>query len=282
MTDYSTLVNTIVKIIRTKGIPVYIDRFNRLYIEDSTKFTTETKFMDYVNKIIHFYHPHSFLYKRSKTSGKKNTETEFSFGSDKIGKIDLFSFTSHNGPAKYELEKKKYISEIHDFLDMATEHGMKGLIIDFTKHGGGGIWQTLEAFKRYFNNTTLFAWSNSKVSLTAKKWTNMENNVVVWNRRFLTKDLNTSIPIAIIVGKETASAGEIVASMFKSSSNVRVFGERTKGLLSMNSNMEIGDFDLIFTSILQTSKDGSFNEYLDPDVKTKRPISDAKKWINSF
>ena len=194
MVDYGKLAKAVVKTIRTKGIPVYIERFNRLYNDDHAPetFATEAEFLDYISTVVHYYHPHSFLDKRdddastavSKKTHKTNKPTCFTFGSDKIGKIQLFSFSSHNGPAAYEREKKKYVDEINEFLDMATEHGMKGLIIDFSKHGGGGIWQTVDAFKRYFNNTTLFAWGNSKAGLDEKKWTNMENGRLVWNRRF--------------------------------------------------------------------------------------------------
>jgi len=283
MDTYQKYIKTVVKTIRTKGIPVYVDRFNAQYHDEPVNFSKEDDFLDYMNTIVHFYHPHSYFYKSEAQKNKKNKPTGFSFGADKIAKIQLFSFSSYNGPAKYEVEKKIYIDEINHFLDDSARKGMKGLIIDFSKHGGGGVWQTVTAFERYFNNTTLFAWSNAKVGLNEKKWTNMENGNIVWEKRFLTKDLRTPIPIAVIIGKDTASAGEIVASIFKSSANVRLFGVNSKGLLSMNSTLPIGKmYGLVFTSILQTSKDGTFSEYLAPDVVTKSPLTDAKKWINSY
>jgi C-terminal processing protease CtpA/Prc len=238
--------------------------------------------MKCANHLLGMYHPHSSLYKINapNQTSKKNKDTLFSFGADKIGKIQLFSFTSHNGQKQYELEKKKFINDVHNFLDDSEKKGMKGLIIDFSKNGGGGMWQIIDAFKRYLNNTTLFAWSTEKVGVDENAWVNMEKNKIVWDKKYLTKDLNSDIPIAIIVSKHTASAGEIGASLFKSSNNVKVFGERTKGYLSMNYTIPIGkEFDIIFTSTLQTSKDGTFNEFIVPDITTHTPIACAKKWI---
>jgi C-terminal processing protease CtpA/Prc len=270
----------VIKIIQKKGIPHYIEHFNQKYREVIPEFTSENEFLTYMNRIISYYHPHSFLSENvvTKSIPKTLKPTEFSF-SDRIGKIKLFSFGSYNGPVKYEEEKKKYIEEIHSFLDLTAKNRIKGLIIDFTRHGGGGIWQTIDAFKRFFDNTTLFAWGNVKVTRQEKKWTNMENGKIVWNRHFLTKKLNSDIPIAIIIGKHTASAGEILAAMFKSSDNVKVFGEKTKGFLSMNGDFSIDKYTLTLTATLQTSKDGSFHEYLEPNVSTHCPISEAKKWI---
>jgi C-terminal processing protease CtpA/Prc len=283
--DYDGYINDILNIVRTKGVAKYVKQFNKTIKDVDKDIHTESTFMKYANQLLGMYHPHSSLYKTNASTEhpkKKNKDTLFSFSPDKIGKIQLFSFTTYNGPKQYELEKKKFIDDIHDFLDESERKGMKGLIIDFSKNGGGGMWQIIDAFNRYLNNTTLFAWSTEKVNVDKKEWVNLESNKIVWNKKYLTKDLKTDIPIAVIVSKHTASAGEIGASLFKSSNNVKVFGEKTKGYLSVNYTIPIGkEFGVIFTSTLQTSKDGTFNEFIVPDVITHTPITCAKKWITT-
>ena len=39
---------------------------------------------------------------------------------------------------------------------------------------------------------------------------------------------------------------------------------------------------LYLTKVLETTKDGKFQEYLEPDVYTNVPIREAKKWIDSY
>ena len=69
----------------------------------------------------------------------------------------------------------------------------------------------------------------------------------------------------------------------KSHPNVKLFGEKTKGMLSVNMSMPIDKkYEVVITTTLQTSNDGTFKEYLEPDVYTKTPSTDAKEWIHSL
>lgn len=283
--EYTQYLNEIVSIIKKYGVPEYIKKFNKANIDIPDTINSENEFLKEGNTILSKYHPHSGVYKNDSKSSKhikKNKDTEFTFGKDKIAKIKLFSFTSYNGPKQYDIEKKKYVKEINDFLDTCTENGMKGLIVDFTKNGGGGVWQMVDAFMRYLNNTSLFAWYPTKVKPNEKHWTNVENNKVVWNKGLL-KSTGEHIPIAVLISSDTGSAGEIGASMFKSHPNVKLFGEKTKGMLSVNMSMPIDKkYEVVITTTLQTSNDGTFKEYLEPDVYTKTPSTAAKEWIHSL
>ena len=178
-----------------------------------------------------------------------------------------------------KLEISNYIKNITDFLD--KNKNMKGLILDFSKHTGGSMWQLVEALSRFLNNNTLFAWNNNKVDFNEKKWFNLVNNSTKNNQHFIKTNINTNYPIAIIIGNKTASAGEFVASSFIGDKNVKFFGHRTAGYLSVNNTYKIDKYDIHFPTSLQTSKNSKFQEYLEPDVYTNKPISDAKKWISN-
>lgn len=182
----------------------------------------------------------------------------------------------------YSLKKSQindYIKNITDFLDQ--NKNIKGLIIDFRKHTGGSMWPLIEALSRFLNNNTLFAWNNNKVNFNQKEWWNLVNNTVKRNQHFIKSNINTTYSIAIIIGNKTASAGEFVASCFGCDKNVKFFGQRTAGYLSVNNTYKIDKYEIHFPIALQTSKNGKFKEYLEPDVYTNKPISYAKKWISN-
>jgi len=54
-------------------------------------------------------------------------------------------------------------------------------------------------------------------------------------------------------------------------------------MLSVNMSMPIDKkYEVVITTTLQTSNDGTFKEYLEPDVYTKTPSTAAKEWIHSL
>ena len=93
------------------------------------------------------------------------------------------------------------------------------------------------------------------------------------------------VPIAVIIGKHTASAGEIGASMFYNKPNIKFFGQSTIGALSVNQGYEINKYlelNLTMTLLQTTDKKIHYDEKLYPDVETKNPVKDAIKWITNL
>jgi C-terminal processing protease CtpA/Prc len=172
---------------------------------------------------------------------------------------------------------EKYKNDIINFLDT---HDFKGLILDFRKHHGGNMWPLVDALSRFLDNSTLFAWSNEKVSFKDKKWRNLINGKVKVNQSFI-KGANINYPIAVIIGSQTASAGEFVASCFINRNNVKIFGENTSGYLSVNNTIKIDNFEVNLPVKLQISRNDKFMEYIEPDVYTTKPITEAKLWIRN-
>ena len=132
-----------------------------------------------------------------------------------IGIIKLYlyiRFSPHWGDTKEDYQKieSKYKNEIKNFI---SNKDLKGLIIDFQNHHGGNMNPLIEAFNQLFENTTLYAWGNKKAKKDDKLWVNVKNGKMVFDQKFLKKDINTNIPIAIIIGPNTYSSGEIVASL---------------------------------------------------------------------
>jgi C-terminal processing protease CtpA/Prc len=160
---------------------------------------------------------------------------------------------------------------------------MKGLILDFRDHTGGTMWPLLFALSRFLNNTSLYAWSNKKVTKNDKKWDNLINGQIKMNQHYISEsDNKINIPIAVLIGENTDSSGEFVASCFIARDNVKLFGNKTSGNLSVNNTYFYDKYVLSIPELLQTSRNLEFKEYIEPDIYTTHPIRDAKKFIKSL
>ena len=91
--EYTQYLNEIVSIIKKHGVPEYIKKFNKANIDIPDTINSENDFLKEGNILLSKYHPHSGVYKndiKSSKQIKKNKDTEFTFGKDKIAKIKLF------------------------------------------------------------------------------------------------------------------------------------------------------------------------------------------------
>jgi len=260
--DYSKILQKIINYIIKNGIPKYLK--NKTFI--NKKFDNTKDFLVYANELVKSYHKHSFI--RLYNNQEPNIESKFSY-SKNIGIIKLYSFDNK------DIEKYK-----NDIINFISNPKLEGLILDFRKHHGGNMWPLVDALSRFLDNSTLFAWSNEKVSFKDKKWWNFINGKIKINQTFI-KGANINYPIAIIIGPHTASAGEFIASCFINRDNVKIFGGKTAGYLSVNNTVTIDDYQLNIPETLQTSRDGKFREYIKPDIYTSKPITEAKLWIRN-
>ena len=294
MNHYQKTYQKILYQIKKDGIPKYVKKFRP---NKKDLFSNQDDFYKFVSDEIKKYHPHTYLDILKKNDSNNNKDkpvfkanlkklrppTKFSIKNG-IGIIKLYQYIRCRpdlGDTKEDYEKieSKYKNEIKNFI---SNKDLKGLIIDFQNHHGGSMFPLIEAFNQLFENTTLYAWGNKKAKKDDKLWTNVKNGKINSGQKFLKKDINTNIPIAIIIGPNTYSSGEIVASCFKGSRNVKFFGKNSGNGLSTNQGYKIDNYMLYLTAILETTKDGKFQEYLEPDVYTNAPIREAKKWINSY
>jgi C-terminal processing protease CtpA/Prc len=289
--DEVAIQKEIIKCIKKNGIPKYVKLFKPVVKKE---FASEKAFSKHLQRMVKSYHSHTTISKLSKaTNGTvvrsnwiqkhKQHLTKFSKIQDGIGIIQLYKFLNKgNDNPIYHKEKEIYIESIKKYLEKCNTAKVRGIIIDFRKHHGGDTYPLLDAFSEFFNNTSLFSWTNKPVTKKQKKWTNMENNTLQSSQAFSNANINTDVPIAIIIGESTSSSGEIVAACFKGSKLVKFFGTNSGGALSVNEGYHIKqEYELNLTTSLFYSKDGKFQEYLEPDVYTKEPIEDAKKWIKN-
>jgi carboxyl-terminal processing protease len=108
------------------------------------------------------------------------------------------------------------------------------------------------------------------------------------NKNYRTKSEGTRI--AVLMGKSTSSAGEIVALAFKGKEHVSFYGAPTAGLTTANSTYMLSDKSmLVLTVCLEADRTGLVcegrlvpDEYVDNDDTAKRDkvIARARMWLD--
>lgn len=210
--------------------------------------------------------------------------------SQKIGRIRFYRFWGDLHSDGIYCSAVHIDQMIDQKLNIWQSRGMRGLILDFSRHQGGNMWPTIYSLRRYLTGVPFFGWTRS--SADAKKTPFFElgecsgQMISVYQCMKESKgrgrNIRFKIPIAVIVGPHTASSGELLAAIFAGKKNSRIFGSQTAGMLSANSQREIGNgATLYLTEFLTVRTDGDVREYLTPDVKTSAPVREATKWIVS-
>jgi len=300
MNQYQEIFSKVTKIIKKHGIPSYVKKWKVQTAKDN--YITLNDFIIDLNEYVKKYHHHTLIFYKNRFvpsrqqldlllkhkklpyyTDKPRRLPYMTIDKNKIGYIRFYQYYNYENKNKHN-EWIKFSMYVKNKLDYWETTGLKGLIIDFRYHYGGSAWPIYYALSHFFEGSTLFAWTNCKAKHKDKVWMNVQNGNPISNQRFISKKLNVYFPIAIIIGKNTTSSGEVGAVMFYGRDNVKFFGQRTYGSLSGNIDFQINDkIELVVTTSLINTVNGEFlqEQFIRPDKKTNSPILDAKKWIIS-
>jgi C-terminal processing protease CtpA/Prc len=234
--------------------------------------------LDTIKKILKQHHHHISITEPKKDKLIKNKMPKINL-TNQILTIKFYRYIDNNDNEFYN----KYVTFVQNKLE-TNINKIKGIVIDLTKHSGGWFQPFIEGLSTtILNNTTLFRMtSNNKIENFG--WFNVENKKIIRaSGDYMGNHINTDLKIAVLVSKKTASSGELCASIFKRNlKNVKIFGEDTNGLLTVNNSYEINEKYMIHLPILYSvtvDKKIQKKEYLTPDVYTDKPTCDAKKWF---
>lgn len=91
-------------------------------------------------------------------------------------------------------------------------------------------------------------------------------------------------PVAILIGNNTQSSGEITLLSFIGRLNVRTFGQPTRGIPTANDSYSLADGAiLVLTTALCADRNGRVYEtFIPPDVICDDPLDQAKLWLANF
>ena len=292
MDVYTKIFKNIKEKIIKNGINIYLKKWKELDLPKS--FKNYKDFILFIDAYLKKYHKHTFILskkidlienKKSKKEDKKIINDkkipDFNYNyKTKIGKIKFYHFYGGNKDKEFNIITNELQKKINEWNKL----GMKGLILDLTKHFGGNMWPVVYGLKDILGETTLFSWNNKKTSKKENKWMNMDSSGKLKHGRFLTDKLKFKNPIAVIVSKDTASSGEFITSIFIGRENCKIFGKntnKTAGFFSVNGNIKINnDIELVLTQSLETTVDGKFHDNEIIYVKeTTKPLTSAKEYI---
>lgn len=124
---------------------------------------------------------------------------------EKIGYIRLSSFTKNAGK-----EVKKA------FIDL-KEQGAQGVVLDLRSNPGGLLNESVEVANIWINKNQEIVSTRGK----AKQWDNLYKTQ--------NAPVDTSIPLAVLVNRGSASASEIVAGSLQDLDRAVIVGQRTFG-----------------------------------------------------
>lgn len=275
------VISLINDIIKKKGIPKYSNNWKVMDAEKEFK-TTDSCFL-YIIKNLKIYHKHSNLicisdYKNLEKIEDNRKMPKFYWDKNKkIGRIIFYHFFTTLNKNSNINDENNMIKITRQILKEWLQKKIKGLIIDLRFHKGGNFYPFILALSDILNNTSLFCIKKDNKDI----WFNMEDRITIGS--FLNNKLDFEKPIAIIIGEKTKSSGEFSAAIFKDRENVKFFGKKTGGFLSMNSTITINQkLKLLLPTdlIITVGNNLAESEQIYPDIITNRPVSDAKIWIN--
>ena len=156
-----------------------------------------------------------------------------------------------------------YADSIQSLIRVFDQQGVNKWIIDLRKNTGGNCWPMLAGLGPLLGNGIhgYFVSSKETIPISYKNGVVMQGKqarCAVSNPYTLEEGKKT---IIVLTGKNTSSAGEIVALSFKGRNNVYLYGEPTAGLTTANATYSLSDGSmLVLTVCKEADRNGKIVE----------------------
>jgi carboxyl-terminal processing protease len=167
--------------------------------------------------------------------------------------------------------------EVGAALEQLTAKGMKRLVLDLRDNPGGALDQAISISNRFLPRGDMIVYTRGRVPNSAQDY------------RATARSDYTTLPLVVMVNRNSASAAEIVSGALQDHDRALVVGETTFGKALVQSVYRISEnAGLALTTgryytpsgrLIQRPWDGSFDEYLTytlRDQKAERPHSSAE------
>jgi carboxyl-terminal processing protease len=167
--------------------------------------------------------------------------------------------------------------ELTESLQALTKQGMKRLVLDLRDNPGGQLDQAIRIANRFLPRGDMIVYTRGRVPNADQEYRATEESDY------------TTLPIVVLVNRQSASASEIVSGALQDHDRALIVGETTFGKALVQSVYRItNDAGLALTTgryytpsgrLIQRPWDGSFDEYLTyswRDQSQDRPHSSAE------
>lgn len=171
---------------------------------------------------------------------------------------------------------------VRDELNNALAASACGIVIDVSANIGGNMWPMMGGIAPLYDEGVLETFQ----SVTGESQVvNVRNGVLHMNasafpRVQLTPLVAVPKRIAVVIGRGTASSGEILALGFKGQHNVRFFGQPTAGATTANQTVRLSNGgQLALTTARILDRGGRVHDGpVRPDVESETPVIQAGEW----
>jgi hypothetical protein len=167
-----------------------------------------------------------------------------------IGYIKIPRLTDADSARKY-----RYIRSIRLSLNEFERRHVLGMIIDLRDNIGGNMWPMLAGIGPILGTTRPGEFISANKSISAWLYENgsailIENGkrLILARSSFGMTVRNKNLPIALLIGEETASSGEMIALAFRGRPSTKFFGQPTAGYSSGNSSFKLSDGALLIVT----------------------------------
>ena len=154
-------------------------------------------------------------------------------------------------------------------LALSTANTLQGWIIDLRFNIGGNVYPMLAALYDLLGDTMVYGSKNIQGNILEHwlKGGGFYSGDKLEVQISPKKEPNPDVPMAIIVGKMTASAGEDVAIAFKHKENAVVIGDESYGFLTANDMQKLPfGVSMAFTTGYIVDSKGVYTKNIVPNV----------------
>lgn len=181
-----------------------------------------------------------------------------------------------------------YIDSLQTILRTCDAAGPKGWILDISENGGGNAFAMLTALGPLLGEGVC---GYSKSADGSKRTRIYKGGATYWDQNLVLKQdspvlalSHADLPVAVVYGNQTGSAGEVVAISFIGKPNARSFGQHTSGATTRVDNLILHDGAALNLACgWDVDRNGKVYEAgVEPDTTTgthEEALAAAKEWI---
>lgn len=196
-----------------------------------------------------------------------------------IGYIAVPAFGSINKEAT-----EKFALQIQTLIkNLDTENDIKGWVVDLRTNSGGNMYPMISGLGPLLDKGDLGYFVKGDKNFP---WKLTENGMLV-NVKNPYRIKNKNNKIAVLIGPETGSSGEMTAISFIGQHNTKLFGEPSGGYITSNGMFKLSDGSnlLLATGYVADRNHKKYLERIYPNVMVKAVangdavLQTAKSWL---
>lgn len=219
-------------------------------------------------------------------------------GSDHIAWIEVPAFKEDIGstPQIKNEQKVGFAESLQSVLRAQDVEDPCGWIVDLRNNSGGNMWPMLLGLAPLLSNeserSTVVGYFYFSTHSGQQPWGVQKNSVSLMDRQILRLKgsgytlRHPNQPVAVLLGRSTASSGEAIGLAFRGSSRFRSFGQRTAGYSTGNRPIPLADGSILLlteTVMLDRNSQGNAGAIF-PEVEIsseKEAEANARSWLLS-